>query len=58
MKLTTKIRQNPPDHRGGYDLPIEDLTAEADTYEAAYAELQERTPAGWSMLFVREPADL
>jgi hypothetical protein len=48
------IRWNPPGHRGSYDLSTDQLTATPDTHEAAYAELQERTPRGWSMLFVRE----
>jgi hypothetical protein len=50
--LTSTIRQNPPDHRGGYELPTDTLVAEADTYDEAYAQLQTRTPDSWSMLFV------
>jgi hypothetical protein len=53
--LATTIRQNPPDHRGGYDLESKNLTAEADTYEQAYADLAQQVPEGWSMLFVRQP---
>lgn len=53
MILSTTIRQNPPDHRGGYELPTEDLTVSADTYDQAYALLKEKTPEGWSMLFVK-----
>lgn len=53
MLLTTTIRLNPPDHRGGYDLPTEVLTAEADTYDQAYAQRIDQVPDGWSMLFVK-----
>lgn len=45
-----------PRHRGGYDLPIEDLIVEAGTYEAAYAELQERTPR-WMVDAIGQAAD-
>lgn len=55
MTLTATIRQNPPDHRGGYELETRTLTAEADTYDNAYAQLVGQVPDGWSMLFVRQP---
>ncbi|QGG39898.1 hypothetical protein [Aeromicrobium yanjiei] len=55
MILSTTIRQNPPDHRGGYALESKTLTAEAATYDQAYADLTQQVPDGWSMLFVRQP---
>ncbi len=54
VRLTTTIRQNPPDHRGGYELESRDLEAVADTYDDAYASLVDQVPEGWSMLFVRK----
>ena len=53
MNLTATIRQNPPDHRGGYTLEARPLEANADTYDQAYANLVDQVPDGWSMLFVR-----
>jgi hypothetical protein len=47
--LTTTIRQDPPDHRGGYELESKVLEVEADT------TLVDQVPGGWSMLFVRTP---
>lgn len=47
------IRQNPPDHRGGYTLDSNQLEVDAETYDEAYAALIDQVPAGWSMLFVR-----
>ena len=55
MILTTTIRQNPPDHRGGYTLESRQLKVEADTYDQAYAAPVDQAPDGWSMLFVRTP---
>lgn len=37
----------------GDDETSDVLTAEADTYDDAYAELQQRLPAGWRMLSIR-----
>jgi len=53
VNLTATIRQNPPDHRGGYTLESRALEAAADTYDQAYANLVDQVPGGWSMLFVR-----
>jgi len=53
VNLTATIRQNPPDHRGGYTLEARPLEANADTYDQAYANLVDQVPDGWSMLFVR-----
>jgi hypothetical protein len=53
--LETTIRQDPPDHRGGYELESRPLEVEADTYDQTYAELVDQVPVGWSMLFVRTP---
>jgi hypothetical protein len=51
--LRTTIRQNPPDHRGGYQLESKVLEVEADTYDHAHTALVDQVPDGWSMLFVR-----
>jgi hypothetical protein len=53
VRLTTTIRQDPPDHRGGHALESRPLEVEADTYDQAYAALVDLVPEGWSMLFVR-----
>ena len=55
MILTSTVRQNPPDPRGGYTLESRQLEVEADTYDQAYAALEDQVPDGWSMLFVRTP---
>lgn len=55
MILTATIRQNPPDHRGGYTLESRPLEVEADTYDQAYAALVDQVPDGWALLFVRTP---
>jgi hypothetical protein len=53
--LTTTIRQDPPDHRGGYELESKVPEVEADTYDQAYTALEDQVADGWSMLFVRTP---
>jgi hypothetical protein len=47
---TTTIRQDPPDHRGGYELETKVLEVEADTSDQAYAALVDQVPGDWSML--------
>ena len=51
--LEGTFRQIPPDHKGGYDLESRVVTAKAPDYDAAYAQLQQQTPEGWMMLYVR-----
>ncbi|MFE6508098.1 hypothetical protein ACFVBP_10545 [Nocardioides sp. NPDC057764] len=51
--LHSKIREIPPDHRGGYDLEVREIQAEGDTYELAKAKLESLVPEkGWQMLWI------
>lgn len=48
--LRTKIRQRPPDHRGGYELDTAEISAEGDTYDQALEKLRAQVPDDWQML--------
>lgn len=53
MVLHSKIREIPPDHKGGYDLEVREIQAEGDTYELAKAKLESLVPEkGWQMLWI------
>lgn len=54
MILTTTIRVKPTDDKTDVsELATDVITATADDYDAAYAELVGKTPDGWQMLSVR-----
>lgn len=51
--INARIQQEPPDHRGGYELAVSEIVVDAATYDDAMTEIQTRLPAGWRILFVR-----
>lgn len=52
--LTATIRTRPEDHRTDVStLAMDVITATADDYDAAKAELEAKTPEGWQMLSIR-----
>lgn len=55
MKVTVTYETIPPDNSGTHKLELRDASAEADTYEAAYAELQGQTREGERIITVRVP---
>lgn len=55
MKVTVTYETIPPDNSGTHKLELRDASAEADTYESAYAELQGQTREGERIIAVRVP---
>lgn len=54
MILTATIRTRPDEHAKNVDdLVMDVITATADNYDAAKAELDAKTPEGWQMLSIR-----
>lgn len=52
LTLTMRVREIPPDHKGGYDLAVESLVEQAETYEAACRAAEARVPEGWQPIWV------
>lgn len=50
--LHSTIRQIPPDSQGGHELETAEISAEAETYEAAFEALRAQVPDGWQLLGV------
>ena len=54
MQLTATIRTRPePGAKNVDGLTMDVITAHADDYDTAYAELRQQVPDGWQMLSVR-----
>lgn len=54
VNLTATIRTRPADHRTDLStLTMDVITATADDYDTAKAELEGRVPDGWQMLSLR-----
>lgn len=53
LEMTARIQETPPDHKGGYDLAVDELHANAASYEDAYADVESRVPDGWRLISVR-----
>lgn len=51
--MTAAVQEIPPDHRGGYELERDDLSAAAATYEEALERIQEQLRPGWRILSLR-----
>ncbi len=51
--INATIQQEPPDHRGGYELAISEIEVDASTYDDAMTEIQGQLPEGWRILHVR-----
>lgn len=57
LTLRARIQQIPPDHKGGYDLEVDEIVAEADDYDTALAKAKQELPDGWRIIWLRsEPA--
>lgn len=53
MTLYGLIERIPEDQADGGERQTDDLSAEADTYEAAFAQLRASVPEGWRLMNVR-----
>ncbi|REE05275.1 hypothetical protein [Citricoccus muralis] len=53
MDITAAIETIPEDDTGSGERGFDELTAEAESYEAAVAALRERVPAGWRIMNLR-----
>lgn len=51
--INATIQQEPPDHRGGYNLAISEITVDRPTYDDAMTEIKSQLPEGWRILHVR-----
>jgi hypothetical protein len=50
------IQQTPaPGATSDVDMPLDELTAEADDYDTAYTRLEQQLPDGWRLIAVRQP---
>lgn len=53
VTVRARIETIPPSHQSkAPDREIRELTATTDTYEQAYADVQEQVPDGWRLLHV------
>lgn len=52
LTINARIQQEPPDHRGGYDLALSTITVDRPTYDDALTEVRSQLPEGWRILFV------
>ncbi|GAA1133832.1 hypothetical protein [Citricoccus alkalitolerans] len=53
MEITAVTETIPDDDTGAGDRGIDELTAEAESYEAGVATLRGRVPAGWRIMNLR-----
>lgn len=53
LTITAAIRQAPPDHRGGHELALDEVSNSAVTYEEALTAIEQGLPAGWQIIHVR-----
>lgn len=54
MILHGVIQQTPaPGATSDTDMPLDELTAEADDYDTAYTRLEQQLPDGWRLIAVR-----
>jgi hypothetical protein len=51
--MTAAVQEVPPDHRGGYELDTDYLSATAETYDDALGQIRERLQPGWRILWLR-----
>lgn len=50
--VLARIRERPPDHKGGYDLAADTVSGTGVTYEEALSAAHRLVPEGWQVLFV------
>jgi hypothetical protein len=53
MILHAMLEQTPTDHTGQGEQISRETSVEADTYDAAWAQLHAELPDGWRVLWVR-----
>ncbi|WP_459985906.1 hypothetical protein [Nocardioides sp. AN3] len=53
LTMTAAVQEVPPDHRGGYELDTDYLSATAETYDDALGQIRERLQPGWRILWLR-----
>lgn len=53
LTITAAVQEVPPDHRRGYELERDDLSADAATYDEALERIQEKLRPGWRILSLR-----
>ena len=53
LTLIATVQETPPDHKGGYDLATDEITAEAETYAGAREQVDRMVPEGWRVIAVR-----
>lgn len=52
LTVRATIGEIPPDHKGGYDLATDEVSADGESYEAAMAAVRRLVPDGWRILHV------
>lgn len=55
--LIAILQEIPPDHRGGYDLAVDEISEPFDEWDATRARLDARVPDGWRMIALRTSTD-
>lgn len=53
LTITAAVQEIPPDHRGGYELERDDLSADAATYGEALERIEDQVRPGWRILSLR-----
>jgi hypothetical protein len=53
LTMTAALQEIPPDHRGGYELERDDLSAAAASYDEALERIREQLQPGWRILSLR-----
>jgi len=50
VNLRARVRQVPPDHKGGYELEAQTIETEAESYDDARTALEAQVPEGWQII--------
>ena len=53
LTVEARVRERPPDHKGGYDLAVDTVTGTGETYEDAVAAARRLVPEGWQVLYLK-----
>lgn len=57
LKLYTTVQQTPPDHKGGYELAVDAIVTQSESYEQAKSEAERTVPDGWRIISFRVERD-
>lgn len=52
LTMTAAIQEIPPDHRGGYELERDDISASEETYDTALGKIEAQLRPGWRILSI------